>query len=106
MPSPLTWWAVVSSWDGTACWECRGDHGQAWEVVAAPTAEEAVALVRRGHPACGEFGEEVTFRVFRLASTPAPNMKRTQRYRPDGFGPRPMVETVVVEPAQGGPVWR
>lgn len=72
----MKWWVVVADWPASECWECSGDRGHAWAVVAANTAEEAI-LLSKLEPQPYELAREVF--AYELAATPTTNMKNKRQ---------------------------
>lgn len=72
--SGLRWWVVLASHDTEFCYECSGDNGRDFRIVAAPTAEaalEAADLTPRD-----VWDDPVFVAVYELSARPDPRQRR------------------------------
>ncbi len=89
MSSPLRWYIPLAEWQPQSCWECPGDLGHDYLIVAAHDEDEAMEMAReRLRPEKYESPRLV--RVLMLHDEPAPNHKRPCVSRLRITEPRPM----------------
>ncbi len=90
MSSPLRWYIALAEWQPHPCWECPGDLGHDYLIVAAHDEDEAMEMARESlRPEA--YGSPRSVRVLMLDDKPAPNHKRPYVSHLRVTEPRPMV---------------
>ncbi len=90
MSSPLRWYIALAEWQPEPCYECPGDGGHDYLVVAAHDEDEAMEMAReRLRPEKYESPRSVS--VLLLSDEPMPNHKRPCVSHLRVTEPRPLV---------------